>query len=180
MQLPTCGALLAFVLTASTLTAQPPSAVASNPRAIEFEIAAKDRSDVVAYRLEIFTNGSDTVIGRPVRIVDIPKAASRENGQVRIDLGTALDGLANGSYVATLRVVGRGGESPRSAPTSIFEVTGLADRLSPPAPSLAAPSVQAQTVPSPPPKANEEPRFKLGIVVAVVIAAATIVVLVWR
>jgi hypothetical protein len=108
----------AFVLTVSALAAQQPSVIISNPRAIEFEIPAKDQSDVVWYRLEVFANGSDIALGQPLGIIDFQVMP------VRIELGTALDGL-DGSYFATLRVVGRGGESARSAPTSALEVTSL-------------------------------------------------------
>src|SRR5262249_6697867 len=156
---------------ASTLAAQPSFEIASNPRAVEFDVAAKDRSDILGYRLEIFANGADTTSDQPLKIVNVRNAPSTRNGRIRIPLGASLDGLNDGDYVATLRVIGRGGESARSMPTSAFRVTGVANRPLTDVVAPPAPSPGVQSVPSPPPQpadsdSGHEGRSRLGVIAA--------------
>jgi hypothetical protein len=138
--------LFEFLLIASTLTAQPPSV--SSPRAIEFDPPEKDLADVVGYRLEIFPIGSNAALDSPIRLVDFRESSVASSGSVRIVLGTALDGLPDGMYVATLRSLSSQAQSPRSAPTKAFAVTGLADRPAPQLLVLPIPSAASQPAPA--------------------------------
>ena len=75
---------------------------------------------VTAYRLELFRRGSDTEAAQPDWVVNIPRRGGPDEGAgtIRIDLTTALKGLPNGEYVATLRAVGSNSLSSRSALTA--------------------------------------------------------------
>jgi hypothetical protein len=167
------------------LSAQAPLANVSNPRAIEFEIAVQDRADVVGYRLEIFAIGSETPIGQFARLMDFRRASISPNGFVRIDLGNALDGLGDGIYVATLKILGPRGESARSAPTEPFVVTGLSNRPSPrplvlTVPSTGRPPAPPPSPPPPPDTADtdtaNESHSKFWTIVGIAMAAAAILV----
>jgi hypothetical protein len=183
MRMRLCCALFGFLLAASTVAAQLPVAIPSNPRAMEFVTAAvDDRWDVVGFRLEIFPNGLDTEVGQSIRSMEFQKSAST-GGSVRIELGPVLDGLSDGLYIATVRSLARRGESPRSAPTTPFAVTGLADRPSPPAvvlPIFSGPTLPVSTPSTVITRSANEPRSRFWTIVGIVIAAAVIAPLLWR
>src|SRR5262249_42525892 len=79
-------------------------------------------------------------------LMDFLESSVTASGLVRIELGSALDGLPDGMYVATLRSLSSTAESPRSAPTESFKVTGLADRPSPKGLGIPIPSTSSRQV----------------------------------
>jgi hypothetical protein len=116
---------------------QPPPAPLVNPRAIEFDLPAAGSADVTGYRVELFKSGSDTTSASPVRSLNIRKPRGR-SAQLRVDLRELLGNVPDGEYVATVRAVGRHGNSPRSLPTEPFTISGHGqpvDDLPAPAPS---------------------------------------------
>ena len=103
------GLLAALFTWSAAATAQPPS-VPVNPRSIEFDLPAAERSVVLGYWLEVFRSGSDlSLAAQPLRVVYLQKSSPGVNGSLRLDLGSQLDGLADGEYVVTLRAVSRAG-----------------------------------------------------------------------
>ena len=111
-------------------TINAPTATVMNPKVIEFEIPEQS-SPVMAYRLEVFRSGTDTTSAQANWVVDIPQRdVPLADGVARVDLVKALDGIPNGEYVATLRVLGSVSDSPRSSPTQPFTIVDMSRRSS--------------------------------------------------
>jgi len=119
---------------------------AVNPRAFEFDVPAQERSAILGYWIEVFPSGSVKDSTPSLRAIYRLRASRGNQGDLRLDLATDLDGLADGQYVATLRAIGRSGVSVRSAPSEPFEVSGRANRP-PPAAAPVARRVQEEPTP---------------------------------
>jgi hypothetical protein len=170
--------LVATFLTWSTAALAQLTTEVVNPRSADFDLPADERSDVIGYWLEVFPRGSETTSAPALKATYLKKSPPANKGGLRIDFGTALDGLADGEYVATLRAVSQTGQSPRSAPSEPFAVTGRASRPSSPG-AVAARSTPTEPPPQPAPiaaeaKPDDEPRsrwwsvaFVVGIVIGV-------------
>jgi hypothetical protein len=153
-----------------------------NPRTIEFDLDADERSDVVGYWVEVFRRGSDTTSAPALKAMYLKKSSPGKKGGLRVDLGTALDDLADGEYVVTLRTVSQTGQSSRSVPTEPFALSGRAAR-NPPSGVRAVRTAPPEPPPQPAPivaqaKPGDEPRSRwwtvafvagiIGLVAAIV------------
>ncbi len=138
--------IVATLLTwGTTALAQSPSTPV-NPRAVEFDFPAEGLSDIVGYWVEVYPSESVTKATPPLKVIYLAGTSRGSKGGLRVDLGNDLDGLADGEYVARLSVVGRFGQSPWSALSEPFAMSGRGSRSSPP----AAPAVQrVPTEPTP-------------------------------
>jgi hypothetical protein len=174
--------LIATFLTWSTapLAQSPPAVV--NPRVVEFDLSAEERSDVVGYWVEVFPRGSETTSALALKAIYLKKSSPGNKGGLQIDVGTALGDLADGEYVVTLRAVSQTGQSARSVPTEPFVLSGRAGR-NPPSGARAVRSAPTEP-PSPPApivakaKPDDEPRSRwwtVAFVVGILGVIATIV-----
>jgi hypothetical protein len=169
--------IVATLLTWGTAAlAQSPAAV--NPRAFEFDLPAEERSEIVGYWVEVFPSGSVGQSAQPLKAIYFARASRGSRGDLRLDLGNNFDGMADGEYVATLRVVGRLGVSPRSAPTEPFALSGRASRAPPPAAPAARRAPKEPTPQSAPvavgAKPDNEPHprwWTIAVIVGIVVGA---------
>ena len=122
--LATVFATLFLLTSVPPLAAQPAAARVANPDTIEFQVSPVDQTTTTAYRIELFPAGSDASLAVPVKTLDIP-ASQADNGQpIRIDLRSARENVADGEYIATIRMIRADGTSPRSQPTAPFLISG--------------------------------------------------------
>jgi hypothetical protein len=91
------------------------SALVPDPWQVAFTASADHDSLVTSYLLEIFAAGADPNTATPVANSNLGKPVPDVNGEIFIDRTTFFEALAMGSYVATVRAVGEGGNS-RSEP----------------------------------------------------------------
>jgi hypothetical protein len=74
-------------------------------------VASPDHSTlVVNYLLEIFTAGANPNTATPVATQNLGKPAV-VNGECDVDITQTVNGLATGSYIATVKAVGSSGSS---------------------------------------------------------------------
>jgi hypothetical protein len=107
------------------------SPVAVNPRAFEFDFPAEELPDIVGYWVEVFPSGLVTKTTQPLRVIYVARPSRGSQGGLRVELGNDFDGLADGEYVVTLSVVSRFRQSPWSAPSEPFALSGRANRAPP-------------------------------------------------
>ena len=151
-----------------------PDGLVTNPRAIEFDIP-NQTVRITAYRLELFRRGADTQAAQPDWVVNIPRRDGPDEGPgtIRIDLTSALKGVPNGEYIATLRAVGANSLSPRSAPTAPFAVSGPGSRSSS---DRGLPGTPAVTPPADPdPAQGGAPDRRLWTIIGLAMGAAAII-----
>jgi hypothetical protein len=118
--------IAAFYLTANPLAAgQQGRSV--NPEAIEFEAQPIDRPDLTQYRVEFFKSPADPRFDFPFKSIEVDTAMQRDDGILRVDLDTVLEGLPDGEYVARLRAMGETGPLDVRAPLEFFLLTRQAD-----------------------------------------------------
>ena len=117
-------ATLVLLVRPPALAAQPAFVRIANPGTVEFEILDQRPAEVELYRIELFSRDADTQVALPVKRVDVQAASAPKVGTIRIDLRERLEGVPDGEYVATIRTIRAGGESPRSQPTTPFFISG--------------------------------------------------------
>jgi hypothetical protein len=65
--------------------------------------------------LRIYLSGADPATAQPVASSDLGKPTPATNGDITVDRSTFFNGLASGSYLATVAAVGPGGQAACSA-----------------------------------------------------------------
>jgi uncharacterized protein (DUF2141 family) len=91
----------------ATLTVVAP--VASAPTAVAFTVSADHNSLVQSYALEIFRTGVDPQTASPVATMNLGKPSPGANGEVTVGCATFFQGLASGTYIATVKAIGDAG-----------------------------------------------------------------------
>lgn len=172
---PTSYTLFFVILLVGTvsLDAQSKSPLASNPRAIEFEIPSGDPSGITGYRIELFPRGADTRSVLPLKVFDVPQTPRANDTRIRIEFEGVLDGLSDGEYIATLRTLSSHGESARSDPTEPFALSGHAGSVRREA---AAPRAPPSPASAPQPEPEQEHRPPLAVIIGILMGAAAILV----
>jgi hypothetical protein len=89
----------------------------SGTRMLQFSASADDWM-VNSYALDIFSAGANVATAKPVLSQGLGKPAA-VNGQIGVDITSAVNNLSAGSYVATVSAIGMGGTS-QSAPSPSF------------------------------------------------------------
>jgi len=88
------------------------------PHYVRFEASSDHDWNVLGYRVEFFTAGSDPASARPARTMDIGKP-SPVDGQLTVDILATVQALPAGSYFITVTASGATGDT-RSSPTETF------------------------------------------------------------
>lgn len=78
-----------------------------------FNPSADHQTAVTRYRLDIFTAGANPETASPIATQDLGKPAV-VLGECSVDIAALLNGLPNGTYVATIVAIGPAGTSPRA------------------------------------------------------------------
>ena len=86
------------------------------PTAITFT-ASVDHASVTSYQFEVFANGADPNTATPVASSNLGKPAPDANGDITVDQASLFNGLAPGTYVATVSSLWSGGRSRSVAVT---------------------------------------------------------------
>lgn len=92
--------------------------ITANPTWAAFAPPADHATAVTSYVLEIFNAGDDPTTGSPARSLNIGKP-SFVNGEIRVDVSSAVQPLPAGNYFGTVSAV-RSTGSTRSTPSSTF------------------------------------------------------------
>jgi hypothetical protein len=88
----------------------------STQRRAVFNPSADHATLVTSYRFEVFAAGANPSTATPLASQDLGKPAP-VNGEISVEVTATLNGLAPGTYQATVSAVGSSGSS-RSAPTT--------------------------------------------------------------
>jgi hypothetical protein len=100
-----------------TVTPLPTTPLPTTPRTLTFTASA-DHALVLSYKLEIFKEGVNPSTAVPTGTLSLGKPAVA-NGQISVDVGTTVQALPSGTYVATVSAVGSAGAT-RSAASPAF------------------------------------------------------------
>jgi hypothetical protein len=87
---------------------------ASMPDTAAFAPSSNHATAVTSYLLEVFTSGANPVTANPMASQNLGKP-SVVNGEITADVGTTVNGLPSGSYVATVTAIGPGGQVQSAA-----------------------------------------------------------------
>jgi hypothetical protein len=85
------------------------------PTTLVFTASADHATSVTSYTVEFFAAGTSSATGTPVRTQNVGKPAP-VNGEITVDIQTAVQALPAGKYYITVSATGPGG-STRSAPS---------------------------------------------------------------
>lgn len=94
-----------------------PVAIQPPPSGIVFTASADHASLVTSYRLEIYNAGATPGRSTPLATSNLGKPQPGSNGDITVVLTSFFEGLAPGSYIASVAAIGSGGTA-RSAPVS--------------------------------------------------------------
>lgn len=98
------------------ITVSGPAATTTAPTAVAFHASA-DHAIVTSYRLDIFASGANPATAAAIATADLGKPALDANGDITVNEATLFNGLAAGSYQATVSAIGSGGASRSAAVT---------------------------------------------------------------
>jgi regulation of enolase protein 1 (concanavalin A-like superfamily) len=101
--------------TSSAVSVTVTAATSTAPRAVTFTASPDHATLVTKYVLEIYRSGTTPGSSTPVATSDLGKPTPASNGDITVDRATFFQGLATGSYLATVTAVGSGGSARSTA-----------------------------------------------------------------
>lgn len=102
--------------TSAGVTVTVGSASYSGPKSVSFT-KSSDHSIVTSYRLDVFASGANPSTATPIATSNLGKPTPDGSGTITVDRQTFFQGLASGSYIATVSAISSGGTG-RSSPVS--------------------------------------------------------------
>lgn len=84
------------------------------PKYVVFTASADHGTSVTSYLFEVFASGANPSTAKPVASSDLGKPKPASNGDITAERSALFNGLAAGTYVATVTAIGPGGRT-RSA-----------------------------------------------------------------
>jgi len=108
----------AVISTSSSSSSSTSTTTASYPQTLTFTASTDNDTLVLSYRLDLFKAGVNPATTSPSSTLNLGKPAV-VSGQITVNIGSTVQGLASGSYFATVTAIGSAGSS-RSAPSATF------------------------------------------------------------
>ena len=97
--------------TSASVTVIVAEATSTAPRLVAFTASADHSTNVISYLLEVFRAGADVSTATPVAFSDLGKPSPDSTNTITVDCATFFNGLATGTYIATVTAIGLSGQA---------------------------------------------------------------------
>jgi regulation of enolase protein 1 (concanavalin A-like superfamily) len=87
----------------------------SGTTTVAFTASSDHATNVTSYRLNVYAAGANPATATPINTSDLGKPTPAANNEIRVDRTSFINGLATGTYIATVSAIGPGGQT-RSSP----------------------------------------------------------------